>query len=958
MKTKRFTYNKRYLYILLSMLLPFLSSCIDDKHTIVSGDKELVKLSIDSPYSRGDVGENPQSSLENVVVLVFKVEEGKKDVFAYRALASEPKYKEGTTYEIGAYLTHSKEQEKYRLVLLGNPDKKYGNLHHLKGKDKETVLKELLFDAKVSETGYDWADKKALPLHGESDARIIHEHTSFNDIAMTRALAKVDITLNEVESVFTEYTLEEAWSYNSVNKGYIAQIGNQGDLELPNLTEENYNEFIPFSNGIMLLAENKAGVADDIETTTCFVIGVSKKDADDSSKETRYYRVDLKEGENFLPILRNNHYSIIVDAITGDGADNKEDALKQEIEIDCTVQIGEWNLLENEYEFEDTSDNLENNHCLDFQNGSGKKIFVEDGKTEFTVEFSLFKDDWKRLFITEKNNGLFKISSITKAEAKADGSTKKAKEKITLKVKILDNAKFQEDGPHLPFTIGLTKHENDNNNSLSGTTLTIENKPTDESPSFMQTDVEVYGPTFESIPIPPNSENFKAKIFGKYVKGKDSEKNHYIEVTIKEDAIPNDFFTYAKIYTNEVNGYKFQPKENIDKSLLNGIYTIKVPCSGTFIKAGVDHFTLNFKYDSPMLKVNYYMPITNEVFAEDLEEPIAENLRILVVAADYVFHDNKQEFFPYRNLGRILRGEKNFSLLKFPKEEENETAVRVAPFEFRYCTMRYKWNFDETPRNIVYWADNLQEVETLFNLDQDEYIKKWMDFDIILYVRSNNPTDLNEGYVSYMQEFLNKPGKVLIQTPSKRRRGLSLGNGEYEEKLLKDSEAKRGMKVYGSSYIFKNQRLVKGVNSVDTETDLYKSTTILGFPEKDKEEDVISQDVRYRDFNYTTLDYDAKGYKVLGRLDIVKEIDIIDGDYPVMLSSTTKNRNHIWIGSSYFFADVAFGATKSGVPVDKYLTEYKGLIKGERELVANSKYFMNLMNWAIHKTKEGTETTK
>ena len=930
---------RSFYFLGFAFFIALLSACVGD--SILS---EEDRLSSNEAYaelllkSSGTVNSENKavydSDINSLTVLVFKHDRDKNPVFAYKAPVSAIKKQENGKFLVSTKLKISQtEDDKYSLALIANEEISDADLASYKGFPKETLIKKLNFQSThLDKQDYFWKDKY-LPMYGESEPKYISKVPQvWGTIYMIRSVAKVtiDIQSNDQNLVFGELYI-----HNAVSKGRYASDVHSSFLEgnntpsntkvtLPdfNTNETQYTNWVKFvdfatqSATPIILSENEGGSRDDVDKTTCFVLGLKK----DKDSKISYYRLDIPkmlesggfDKEKTEPILRNRHYVVKVNKVEGDGADNKEDALKKEVEIDCTVHIGEWNLLENEYEFED----LGENEWLKAEDGRNF-IFtdVDNSKDVVKLQFKT-KIDSKRVEIDlEGNDKFFKLE---KSNATTEG--------FTLNCSVMES-KWQE------FTTSTQAYY----------TISLVVKDHKEVKEKMRVPLRIYAPKQDISEIAPNDPNFKQKIIGKYIRGtKVDAKQHYIECRVAVSYLTSlgVGLEDLSIFTNTVNGYKFAKNTIGTQEARNsdGFYIIKVPASGTPINEGIDNFTLNYKFsksvgDNQNFTTTKYTQLSNEVIVENLVDPYVENLRILFVADGYSFSEDAGSFGKHINMGRVLRGERNFSLMKGVNE-----AIRVKPFEFRHCTTYYTWNVDDIPRNIIYWAKNLKEVEdVLFKDTRDEYVSKWEDFDIIYYIRSSNPNELRENkYAKVLKTFVESKDKVLVQTPSSRMKERILSDENYEDPLL-------GLKVERSSALFSNQRAVK-INERS-----------VGFPYKEGE---TSSGSEFRDFNYVTSKLKSSQYKSLAEIRVVKKLV---QDYPAIIRKEGDMGNHLWIGSSYFFIDKVLKATVSGVPNSTYLLTKGGWLNangdfitiGEhKEKVHNSTYFLDTMRWAINKIGE------
>ena len=100
-------------------------------------------------------------------------------------------------------------------------------------------------------------------------------------------------------------------------------------------------------------------------------------------------------------------------------------------------------------------------------------------------------------------------------------------------------------------------------------------------------------------------------------------------------------------------------------------------------------------------------------------------------------------------------------------------------------------------------------------------------------------------------------------------------------------------------------------------------------------------------------------YNVLSRIEVFTDINIFSDNPPALLYKSGDSGNHLWLGSSYFFIDKVMNLAGDKPDTKSNFSVAGGLLTNLDELdlfnpfpasrveIENSKFFINIMNWAI-----------
>jgi hypothetical protein len=285
--------------------------------------------------TRASLNEEDEDDILAIRVLMFKETNG---VMAYYFGASK-----------SAIITVSPSQKnfdislptgQYDVVILANAQEILAQSNIALGDTKESVLKALV------ETNAGKWNRKTIPMWGQIKGLIIDAETGFdnnNTVEMVRMVAKIDLEV--ASSASSEFALANVRVYNYSSQGALApDMSNwaPGNPILAPTQPDAPGGYAPIStpqvfdaaDGVtayecrrmIYVYEAPAGSAANLSGNTCLVVGGSYKGG-----AVTYYRIDFIGMENnqkvFLPLLRNNYYSVKIVSVSSNGYATPEEAL-------------------------------------------------------------------------------------------------------------------------------------------------------------------------------------------------------------------------------------------------------------------------------------------------------------------------------------------------------------------------------------------------------------------------------------------------------------------------------------------------------------------------------------------------------------------------------------------------------------------------------------------------------
>lgn len=291
---------------------------------------------------------------------------------------------DGPTHISGASATMTFEvslpKGELDMMIVANANAMLNDCSSLTVDTNQATIEEAL---KMSMTSAGWnsSDESPtlIPMWGYVKGVNVPDSFPVSTICLTRMVAKVDVQLGgglmNADGPTEEFKLQEVYVYNYAEQGRLIPY-TDGTFDWTGVTYSNlannqtpsmptgyskadadtdwlkYSLASPYSSltNEIYLFEAPAGVkaqagSDAYWNNTCLVIGGSYR-----SGSTTYYRIDFAkrtdEGAvttySFLPILRNNSYTVTITGISGNGHASPEDALHS-APTNITASILDWN---------------------------------------------------------------------------------------------------------------------------------------------------------------------------------------------------------------------------------------------------------------------------------------------------------------------------------------------------------------------------------------------------------------------------------------------------------------------------------------------------------------------------------------------------------------------------------------------------------------------------------------
>ncbi|MDR1274557.1 MAG: hypothetical protein LBK12_08405 [Odoribacteraceae bacterium] len=355
----------------------------DGDPVAVDGEEgRLVTLSLaipGSPVSRGldDPAENAVTTID---VLLFTADGN--DRFRYRALATSI-----TGASSQKEFTVKLPEETWNVVVLANargalaasPEASLlvpSTLAPGSTVTRATILGGLV--QQLTATGNKWTDESfpGIPMWGYRDNLAINASTlnPAASIDLTRAIARVDVSVKDDATLRDKFYLSSARLYNYNRAGSLSpaaytgagsNVGGYNGAQwngskaiapnLPGLTPlkvENSPLVYDIPTGKkheykqeIYTFEAAAGTANTV-TNTCLVLGGYYKADAGSAAVLTYYRVEFVNSsgqtDEYLPLLRNHNYSVTIQAVNGEGYPTPEGAYNNKPSC-IVVNVVDWN---------------------------------------------------------------------------------------------------------------------------------------------------------------------------------------------------------------------------------------------------------------------------------------------------------------------------------------------------------------------------------------------------------------------------------------------------------------------------------------------------------------------------------------------------------------------------------------------------------------------------------------
>jgi hypothetical protein len=373
-----------YIFTLAGLLALLTCSCVWDEGNLdpLAGDDALVTLAVNLPASppASRAGDGPDENAVNAVdVLLFDV----NDKYFYRAVGTSI-IPDGTDETKKTFTARLPQGGPYKIVVLANATDMLGNYPPSVPRDPSyTVTREALLEGLVQELAvktHKWNEEFThIPMWGYyGSAQMIDETTEKlpNSISLTRAIARVDVTISANGTVRDDFDLEEVYLYNynragtltpAVNaSGYVTDqhhlpaLSLLADKSTP-LKVEGPLAYLAADGltadgltKVIYTFEAAAATVEDI-SNTCLVIGGKYYDGVIADPPVTYYRLEFVSkgtggSPEYFALLRNHCYTVNITAVKGHGYDRKEDAYSaRPVNIEATVTAWDDEQLDNEF---------------------------------------------------------------------------------------------------------------------------------------------------------------------------------------------------------------------------------------------------------------------------------------------------------------------------------------------------------------------------------------------------------------------------------------------------------------------------------------------------------------------------------------------------------------------------------------------------------------------------------
>ncbi|GHT24468.1 hypothetical protein AGMMS4957_17520 [Bacteroidia bacterium] len=309
-----------------------------------------VVQTVGKTYAMTDTAEN---AVVNIQALIFQEHNGDTLYLGRRSVQSVEISTPGSDISKKSFTINLPESdEKYLVVLIANAEILVETtlVNNLTGQTKTFVLSYLRKRAIGKQNAYEGS---TIPMWGETDLFSVPDPSGIEKktVDLVRMVAKVSVLVSK-NAPGENFKLQSVYVYNAYDMGYVA--GGMPTLVPPGAIKqtspiEYYGPEVKESgceNEIYLFEANNSGPMMAMENRTCLVLRAKYK----SEPNDYYYRVDFLKKDTFIDILRNHHYKVVVNKITGIGYTTPEEALaKRPFNIDAMVI--EWN---------DTDKNIKN----------------------------------------------------------------------------------------------------------------------------------------------------------------------------------------------------------------------------------------------------------------------------------------------------------------------------------------------------------------------------------------------------------------------------------------------------------------------------------------------------------------------------------------------------------------------------------------------------------------------
>ncbi len=343
---------KRYIIASVFTVLLF-AGCIRDAHTYgpgITGQDDLkaaltLRVTGGNPANTGTraLGADDENEIEEIDILVFKksnyADPDAGATFFYRAQTTRiVDSGEDDSSKKNFTVTLQKSGEYQQLVVFTNSRTAVESV--LSSFDEHTTYTEAMA-AMVMERAAAWNSATGsydpLPMWGQNDFKVFTDAASASDeIGLIRSMARIDVVVDD--GAQDDFSLTGVYLYNPSTKGLLAPSAANWDadgnettaISLPSDGRASVSNF-PYTsmttagkslNGVIYTFEAPAATSTSSTDEPFLLVRGSWNGENDS-----YYRVDFHDGIAFVPLLRNFHYIVSIDNVSGRGYPNPAEAI-------------------------------------------------------------------------------------------------------------------------------------------------------------------------------------------------------------------------------------------------------------------------------------------------------------------------------------------------------------------------------------------------------------------------------------------------------------------------------------------------------------------------------------------------------------------------------------------------------------------------------------------------------
>ncbi len=348
--------KKHLIYILFPALL--LTGCVTDEQLVgpVASDELQATLTLQipeggfTPAATRALDDTKEKTISQVDVLIFeKASADAADNTAVFFDRAEVDLSGNGTESRDVQITVKKSTKPLQFVVLANcralVDEKAASF--VAGTTTRTAALDALIMTVDSGWNANSTSYTPLPMWGQTAFRTITDAASAaTTVDMVRAHARIDVTLSATAQ--SQFILERVYVYNASSRGRIApsEAWTSGTLALPTSRGDlDYNIATGARESVYSIYTFEAPAATAANQTTAapfLVIGGTWN----GETALTYYRIDFAKTENnvttFMPLLRNYHYDVNIEAVSGRGYPTTAEAMLDSFTDRITTSVHQW----------------------------------------------------------------------------------------------------------------------------------------------------------------------------------------------------------------------------------------------------------------------------------------------------------------------------------------------------------------------------------------------------------------------------------------------------------------------------------------------------------------------------------------------------------------------------------------------------------------------------------------